>query len=199
MSSCSSTHLIITALIVSDDSFLNRIVKNVRRNKFKKELKNCSEIKGNKASRDLKFEIVSKLNEIENLKVVHIIFEKQSLKNSYHLNNKHKLYNCIAGNIAKCIHFKNCDLIIHIDKSKGKQALIDDFNQYLTAKFKEAGFCNELSIFHSNSQSWSGLQLADILAWSESQKICRNNTEYISLLDAEKQIEYDVFKDNLIK
>jgi hypothetical protein len=195
LSSQSSSHLIITALIVSDPLPLNRIIKKLRRNSsFKKELKDCSEIKGNKASKALKKYVFSMLNEIENLRVIHIVFEKQKLTDAYLSKDKHKLYNCIAGKIAEYVTSENCDLVIRIDRSKGKQALIDDFNKSLEHKFETVGFCHNLQIHHSNSNAWAGLQLVDVLAWAEFQKICRGNNEYICLLNSDKQEEHDVFE-----
>ena len=195
LSSQSSSHLIITALIVSDPLLLNRIIKKLRRNSsFKKELKDCSELKGNKASKALKKYVLSRLNEIEEIRVIHIVFEKQNLTSVYLSKDKHKLYNYIAGKIAEYIASESCDLIIRIDKSKGKQALIDDFNKYLESKFKNVGFCHNLTIYHSNSNAWAGLQLVDVLAWAEFQKVCRRNDEYIRLLCSKKQEEHDAFE-----
>ncbi|MEG3224758.1 MAG: hypothetical protein BME94_04300 [Methanobacteriales archaeon Met13] len=49
-----SNYLVIVALKLSDFKPLDRIIKNIRRNKFKKELSNSNEIKANKSSTDLK-------------------------------------------------------------------------------------------------------------------------------------------------
>ncbi|WP_316556961.1 DUF3800 domain-containing protein [Methanimicrococcus hongohii] len=190
----SSTHLIITALVVSDSHVLERIAKKIRRNStFKKGLKESSEFKGNKISEKSTKIALSNLNTIHEFRVIHIIFEKQKLKNSYLRKDKHNLYNHIAGKLAEYIALEDCNLIIRIDKSKGKQALIDDFNRHLELKFKEAGFSKNLEIHHSYSHSWIGLQMVDLLAWAEFQKICKNKDEYIRLINAEKQEEHDVF------
>ncbi len=49
-----SRHLILSCLIVNDDTKLRRIIKNMRRNKFKKELRKAHEIKANNSSEDLR-------------------------------------------------------------------------------------------------------------------------------------------------
>ena len=59
----SSKVLVISALITNDPSKLDRIIKNARRNKFKKELKNANEIKFNKSSPKVRKYFINKLNE----------------------------------------------------------------------------------------------------------------------------------------
>lgn len=45
-----------------------------------------------------------------------------------------------------------------------------------------------IEIHHSYSHSWSGLQFADILAWSAFQKVEHGNSEYIDMLKVEKEV-----------
>jgi len=45
-----SKYLVLSALMIDNPKELKRIVKNMRRNKFKKELKKAIEIKANKSS-----------------------------------------------------------------------------------------------------------------------------------------------------
>nr|WP_129582640.1 DUF3800 domain-containing protein [Methanolobus psychrotolerans] len=48
-----SKYLILSALVVKDESSLDRIIKNMRRNKFKRELSKAKEIKANSSSPEL--------------------------------------------------------------------------------------------------------------------------------------------------
>ncbi|BDZ71952.1 DUF3800 domain-containing protein [Methanobacterium petrolearium] len=45
-----SKYLLIVALLVDDFRPLDKIIKNMRRNKFKKELSKANEVKANKSS-----------------------------------------------------------------------------------------------------------------------------------------------------
>lgn len=189
-----SSHFIITALIVDDIQSLDRIIKHFRRYTFKTELKKSSEIKGNKSSAVLKKKLLKQLNELDGVQVIHIFFEKQKLKNHYLRDDTHKLYNCVAGKIVKYFP-QECEMFeIWIDKSKGKHFLREDFNQYFQKKLGEAGSFSIRAIHHSDSGAWSGLQFVDVLAWAEYQKICKNNSEFIHLIDFDKQQEHDVFE-----
>ncbi|KZX11429.1 DUF3800 domain-containing protein [Methanobrevibacter filiformis] len=48
-----SKYIVISAILVENTNELNRIIKNMRRNKFKKELKNINEIKGYACSSEI--------------------------------------------------------------------------------------------------------------------------------------------------
>lgn len=193
----SSTHLIVTALFVSDPLKLDRIIKNIRRNSFKKGVKNCLEIKGSKLNESLVKRLLIELNEIHDIKIIHIIAEKQSIQKLLFENNKHEFYNTIVGEIAKHIPFEKTELEIRIDKSKNKKDLRDEFNSYFIEIFNSHSSCKitESTIHHSDSKLWSGLQFADVLAWSEYQKIAFNKNEFISIIDESKQKEYIIKKE----
>ncbi len=180
-SSSSSNVLVISALLVDDKSLLDRIIKNMRRNKFRKELKSAMEIKANKSSPDLRKYMIAKLSETPGTVTFHTTLLKKLLTSGYLIDHKEKLYNFIAGKLATNINLYECDLEIRIDKSKGKQLLRDDFNQYFERHLRDNSDIGKVMIHHSLSHSFSGLQFADLLAWSVYQKEERNITEYVEL------------------
>ncbi|MCD6229697.1 MAG: DUF3800 domain-containing protein [Candidatus Diapherotrites archaeon] len=75
-SSKSPPYLVISALIVENSEQLDRFIKNMRRNKFKKELKNAHEIKANNSKPYLIKHMLKKLNEIEHAQAFHIALKK---------------------------------------------------------------------------------------------------------------------------
>ncbi|MHA1827131.1 MAG: DUF3800 domain-containing protein [Candidatus Heimdallarchaeaceae archaeon] len=178
-----SQYIVLSALLVDNPAPLDRIIKNMRRNRFKKQLKKAHEIKANKSSKEIIKYVLKKLNEIKNYKVFHVILEKKKLHSEFLKNNKHKLYNFVAGKLARNIILEGVDVEIRIDKSKGKQLLREDFNNYFERNLRDKSNIYKVRIFHSYSHSWSGLQFADILAWSAYQKVTFNNSEYIDLID----------------
>lgn len=183
-----SNYFVLAALTVKDPLPLDRIIKNMRRNKFKKQLKNASEVKANRSSPELIKFMLKQLNTVPNVKVCYIILSKERCYSSYLLSDKHKLYNFVAGRLAEHTILEDVDLSVRIDKSKGKQILRDDFNNYFEKKINEKSTLRKIEIYHSYSHSWAGLQFADVLAWSKFQKIEHKNKEFIDLLEIEKEV-----------
>ncbi len=175
-------HLILSALIVSTPADLDRIIKNMRRHKFRKELRKAAEIKANKSSPEVKRHMLEKLNSLQNLNISYIVLEKKKLYSGFLKQDKHKLYNFVAGKLAKHVNLPKTDLEIRIDRSKGKQLLQEDFNRYFIKLLREKSDLGKVEIYHSYSQGWSGLQFADLLAWSAFQKFERGDSSYIDIL-----------------
>jgi hypothetical protein len=171
LSKNSSKFLVITALLVKDPAYLDRIIKNMRRNKFKKQLKVFHELKANKLKDEIIIHALSHLSQIKDLQIYHIVLEKSKVHSKFLLTNKHKLYNYVAGKLAKTIILEHVDVEVRIDKSKGKQALQEDFNQYFENCLRQNSSVRKIKVFHSYSQSWSGLQFADLLCYAAYKKI----------------------------
>ncbi|MCD4816369.1 MAG: DUF3800 domain-containing protein [Methanosarcinales archaeon] len=183
-----SKYLVLSALLVDNPLDLDRIIKNMRRNKFRKQLKKAHEIKANKSSDEIRRYMLDKLNEVKNATIFYIVLEKKKIFSAFLKNNTDKLYNYVAGKLGRYIILENIDVEIRIDKSKGKQLLRDDFDRYFLRNLKENSRCGKITISHSYSHSWSGIQFADILAWACFQKFEHNNSEYIDLINLEQEV-----------
>lgn len=183
-----SKYMVLSALLVDNPKELDRIIKNMRRHKFKKELKKANEIKANKSSAEIIIHMLKKLNGVRGAKVFFIVLEKKKIFSDYLKDNKHKLYNYVAGKLARNIILNNVDVEIKIDKCKGKQLLQDDFNQHFLKNLKEESDSIHTKIEHSYSHCWSGLQFADILAWACFQKFEKNDSLYIDLIKIEPEV-----------
>jgi hypothetical protein len=183
-----SNYFVLAALTVKDPLPLDRIIKNMRRNKFKKQLKDAQEIKANSSSPELIKYMLTQLNGVTDAKVSYIILEKERCYSPYLLGDKHKLYNFVAGKLAERIILEDADLSVRIDKSKGKQILRDDFNKYFEKKINDKSTLRKIEIYHSYSHAWTGLQFADVLAWSKFQKVEHKNREFMDVLNIEKEV-----------
>lgn len=183
-----SKYIVLSALLVGEPRRLERIIKNMRRNKFRKHLRKAHEIKANKSSEEVISYMLQKLNDVPKAKIFYIVLEKKRLYSEYLRNNKDKLYNYVAGKLAKNIILDNLDVEIRIDKSKGKQLLREDFNDYFLRNLHEKSMLNSVKIYHSYSHSWAGLQFADILAWACYQKFEHDNTRYVDLIKLEQEV-----------
>jgi len=178
----------IAALFVEDHKPLDRIIKNMRRNKFRKQLRKAIEIKANKSSKEIKKYMLQKLNQVPNARIFYIVLEKKKPYSEYLHDNKDKLYNYVAGKLARNIMLEDVDVEIRVDKSKGRQILREDFNQHFLKNLREKSDHREATIHHSYSHSLSGLQFADILAWACFQKFEHDNPEYIDLIELEQDV-----------
>jgi hypothetical protein len=173
-------NILLVAVIVNESEYpkINRIIKNLRRGKYKNELKHKNEIKTNKLKYEIKINLLKAINKLDI--VVNVInFRKRKLKK---FENKNKLYDYIAGELICKLNF-DCDTEIIIDKSKGKKILIRDFNHHIMNKINSK---YKIIINHRHSHSWEGLQIADLIAWSYFQKYEHNNEKYIEILTIEK-------------
>ncbi|MBT3464974.1 DUF3800 domain-containing protein [archaeon] len=188
-----SKFLIISCIVTKSPAKLDRIIKNMRRNKFRKQLKKAQEIKASKSKSEIIKHMIIKLNDLEDVKMHMIVLEKGKLFSEFLKNNKHKLYNYISGKLAQKIIVNSDDLEVRIDKSKGKQILRDDFNNYFDKKLRDGLSLRKIKIYHSSSHSWSGLQFADILAWSCFQKFEHSDNDFLDLIDLEKREIYHAF------
>ena len=79
----SSKFIIISALVVDNARELDRIIKNMRRNKFRKELRKLEEIKAYKLHNKIRVYMLRKLNSVSGAKVFYVILEKRKLFSKY--------------------------------------------------------------------------------------------------------------------
>ena len=191
LTSKSSKYLILAALIIDEPKKLDRIIKNMRRNKFKRELKGASEIKANSSSTELRLHLLKQL-EPTNGRIVYMILEKKRVYSGYLQKNKDKLYNFVAGRLAKNMNIADGQIIIRIDKSKGKQLLQQDFNRHFESSLNEINI-HDVKIFHSDSASGSGLQIVDMLAWSCFQRFEHRDSTYVNAVKLNQEF-YEVWQ-----
>lgn len=182
-----SKYIVISALLIDNPAPLERIIKNMRRHKFKKELKVFSEFKANNLKNETIRYALQQLNSVKNAQVFHMILEKKKIFSDFLKNDRHKCYNFVAGKLARNIILQGVDVEIRVDKSKGKQMLQEDFNQYFEKCLREKSQVYKVTIQHSYSHSWPGLQFADLLSWAAFQKVEHNNSEFIDLLQIQQE------------
>lgn len=183
-----SKFLILAGLMTQKPKILDRIIKNMRRNKFKKELRKANEIKANNSSNEVRKYMLERLNNIESAKIVYVVLEKKKLYSEYLKNDKNKLYNYVAGKLARQIVLQDTDVEIRVDKSKGRQLLREDFNAHFLKNLNEKSSIRKATIEHSYSHAWSGLQFADLLAWACFQKFEHGNSEFVDVLKIEQEV-----------
>lgn len=185
-----SNYFVITAIWTGRPEMFDRIIKNIRRYKFRKELKEASEVKANSSSMELREHILKKFSELEEAKGHSIILDKKKVFSKYLKGDKHKLYNYVCGVLASTMSFESKHLIIRIDRSKGKQALRDDFDGYIIKKCTENDSLRRVEVNHSWSHAWSGLQIVDFVSWALFQKYEHNNDSFYKLIEKKTNIYF---------
>ena len=183
-----SRWLILCALLVDDFRPLDRIIKRMRRHKFSKALKGVTEIKAHSSSAELITHMLIKLADVRGARAVFLAFDKKNLFSEYLRTHKHKLYDHVAGKLAQQLLLDDFTVEIHIDKSKGKQFLQQDFNRCFLKNLHPSSKLQKVALHHSHSHSWSGLQFADVLAWSCFQKLECNRPRYFDLIRINKEL-----------
>lgn len=184
----SSNYFIISALIVEDTIQLDKIIKNMRRNKYKKELKGVIELKSTKSSEEIRFYVFKQINILNSCEIFHIVLDKYKVKSQFFKTDKHKLYNFVAGKLASSIILDNVDFEIIIDKSK-TIFLQNEFNLYFEKLLLEKCINSKcIRIIHSHSHNYSGLQLVDFIAWSCYQSYEHKNLKYSNLIKVKQEI-----------
>lgn len=184
-----SKYFIIGAIIVDDYIKLERSITKIRR-KFKKELGNFQEIKGNKTKNFIIKKLLTKVNSL-NSEIFIIVFDKKDKYKINYKNDFNVLYDIIASELAKEIKITKSTLII-VDTCKSKKKLVNNFNQRFLDKINNSKN-HQINIIHQNSINQKGLQVIDVIVWAAFQYMEHNNSEFIDLIDNKKIKK--VFKD----
>lgn len=184
-----SKYFIIGAIIVDDYIKLERSITKIRR-KFKKELGNFQEIKGNKTKNFIIKKLLTKVNSL-NSEIFIIVFDKKDKYKINYKNDFNVLYDIIAFELAKEIKITKSTLII-VDTCKPKKKLVNNFNQRFLDKINNSKN-HQINIIHQNSINQKGLQVIDVIVWAAFQYMEHNNSEFIDLIDNKKIKK--VFKD----
>lgn len=184
-----SKYFIIGAIIVDDYIKLERSITKIRR-KFKKELGNFQEIKGNKTKNFIIKKLLTKINSL-NSEIFIIVFDKKDKYKINYKNDFNVLQDIIASELAKEIKITKSTLII-VDTCKPKKKLVNNFNQRFLDKINNSKN-HQINIIHQNSINQKGLQVIDVIVWAAFQYMEHNNSEFIDLIDNKKIKK--VFKD----
>lgn len=168
---------------------LERSITKIRI-KFKKELGNFQEIKGNKTKNFIIKKLLTKVNSL-NSEIFIIVFDKKDKYKINYKNDFNVLYDIIASELAKEIKITKSTLII-VDTCKPKKKLVNNFNQRFLDKINNSKN-HQINIIHQNSINQKGLQVIDVIVWAAFQYMEHNNSEFIDLIENKKIKK--VFKD----
>ena len=189
----SSKFFVISALLATELKPLDKILRNARRYKFKKQLGNVSEVKANSSSSELKTYLIDRMNQLNNYSAFHCVVDKKINKNKIENMKKDQFYNSAAGILAGAIKINSPNVEIHVDKGTSKQISRDKFETSFNTNLRRNSTVDIVKIYHSYSEKFSGIQLVDLLAWVVFQRYNNNDPSYFN------KINTSVFPQNIIK
>ena len=189
----SSKFFVISALLATELKPLDKILRNARRYKFKKQLGNVSEVKANSSSSELKTYLIDRMNQLNNYSAFHCVVDKKINKNKIENMKKDQFYNSAAGILAGAIKINSPNVEIHVDRGTSKQKSRDKFETSFNTNLRRNSTVDIVKIYHSYSEKFSGIQLVDLLAWVVFQRYNNNDPSYFN------KINTSVFPQNIIK
>ena len=173
----SSKYFVMAAVKVENSKKLENIIKKTRRD-FKKKMLTSNEVKGGNLPYELKIKILEKLKNMD-YEVFIIVFDKENRYKIGYGDNK-KAYDILASRLAKLINIDK-PTFIFIDKSKNKQEEIDNFNEFFLNNLNNIKK-QPITIEHTDSMHYKGLQMTDLISWSTFQNFENDNPEFLDII-----------------
>lgn len=173
----SSEYFVLAGIMVSKPKKLDNLIKNTYRKH--KNVRDMNEIKGTTTPKNVKKDILTRLNNIDYQAFI-IVFDKQNMYKINYDQDVNLLYDILASQLAKTIPINEKTIII-LDKTKNKNQ-IDDFNRLFNDKLINPKKY-PVEIKHVNSVNYKGLQVADLISWSTFQSVERKNNEFIKIVE----------------
>jgi hypothetical protein len=182
-----STNFLVIACLICENPFgFDTIIRKMRRHKFKHELSASEEIKANRSSPEIRNHMIEKLNQIQNAELELLVINKGEYKARTHEK----------GFTAKMLFqgaYKQIKEIIR--EHKPRTILFDNFSPIkgffkdLQDIFKKGDTdYSDVEIRMANSNSWSGLQFADLLAWCCFRMYENNERSYFDKITLKRNV-----------
>jgi hypothetical protein len=180
----SSKWFIFTIAIVKDKRSLERVVRKIWK-PLKKSHQQLGELHAYHATAVTKTRMLQKLSELEDLKVLCIVLNKQKVYVDLQ-NQKNYLYNYTANILLDRLHKKGVidgehDIELFIDRKDTKKSLRENFINYLDSAMSERK-AGKLSISLHSSNENKSIQAVDFISWAIFRKYERGDFEYYELI-----------------
>lgn len=183
-----SSHFVITALVVAEHAQRRALEKAVARTLRKKvnvgkkgKKQPVHELKGRKTSPEVKRYFLREAQKVP-LRLYSVALNKERVYPELQ-RQKERLYNFVARLLVDQIPIEEAagSLHVEIDKSKGRRER-QEFNLYLQQHIKaRLAPTVRLSIYHMLSEESKGIQAADMFSWGIARKYTRGDTAWYEL------------------
>lgn len=187
-SKSSSKWFMFTLAITNDKRALDRVVKKIWK-PLKQRHKKLGELHAYHANAVTRTRILQKLSELDDLKVLCIILNKQKVYVDLQ-NQKNYLYNYTANILLDRLHKKGViddgSIELYIDRKDTKKSLAENFVNYLESSMVKRNGKRMKVALHASYENRS-IQAVDFVSWAIFRKYEQNDYEY-----------YDLIKDKIV-
>lgn len=183
-SKSASRWFLFTLAIVPDPRSLERVVKKIWR-PLKRKHKKLGELHAYHADDITRTRILQKLNELEDLKVLCVILNKEKVHVDLQ-NQKNYLYNYTANILLDRLHSsatikRDEQIHLFIDRKDTKKKLRENFTRYLSGQMANRGRKHFSVTLHTSHENKS-LQAVDFISWAIFRKYERGDYEFYELM-----------------
>lgn len=176
----SSKWFIFTIVLIDNHKRIEKVIKNIRRG-LKKKYK-LKELHAYHADCITKHKMLKKLSELDDLKVLCIILNKERVYIDLQ-NQKNYLYNYTANILLDRLHNKNLiktdePINLYIDQKDTNKFIRENFEKYLKDNLMKRGNNGRIEIKIKPSHTEKCLQAVDFVSWAIFRKYERGDREY---------------------
>lgn len=175
-----SEYFTIVALTTDDELEIRRIMKQLRKRKLKKKIREMPEIKANSSNETIRRYVLGMIAS-SGCSISAVAIPKSRIREDL-FEHKEKLYNYLCGLLFEHITL-NVDLVdVTIDKKHSNRLLREDFNRYVSSRIKARTPGISVRIRHLESQASNELQAVDFIAWAVNRKFSWDDSSYYDLI-----------------
>lgn len=180
----SSKWFLFTIALTSKPRSIERVTKKIWRN-LRKKHKKIGELHAYRADDITRSRMLKSLNEINDLKIMCIILNKQKVYVDLQ-NQKNYLYNYTANVLLERLHVIGAveekePIHLYIDSRDTKKTLRENFIDYLTSSMKKRRDCHFDVKLHSSHENKS-LQAVDFISWAIFRKYERGDFKFYEII-----------------
>nr|MDO8117493.1 DUF3800 domain-containing protein [Candidatus Sigynarchaeota archaeon] len=182
----SSRHIVIACLISENPFTFDSIIRKMRRHKFKHELASSDEIKANRSSPEIRSYMIDKLNQIPNVELEFLVINKEE----YKVRSHEKTFT------AKTVFQRAYKQVKEILRGYHPRTILIDNLSPIKGFFKDLQDIFkkddedyiDINIQMANSNSWSGLQFADLLAWCCFRSVENDDSSFLDKITLKRNV-----------
>ena len=174
-------YFVISVIVVEDPKVLRKIVKNTRKRKLKRRMKDTPELKANRSSPEVREYLLRQLASTD-CEIFAIVVEKSKIMP--HLYEvKDRLYNFISRIVFTEMRYASGLLKIMVDRKETNSMLQKNFEDYIIRELSNRRPELKIEIRQCDSQQNAELQVADFVAWAIARKFNFGEEKYFQIIE----------------
>jgi hypothetical protein len=177
----------ISALITENPKPIENRIKHIRERRLRKSLEKVPRLKANNSSPEIRKFVLEGINKC-NCRLATIVVDK-SKNPGYLKENPNQLYNYIAGLLLQAMGIAPSNKVYLVyAKRETNKLLRNDFEKYLTTKFKELFPDRTIELHGLYEHQNRALQAVDFVAWAVNRKFSHDDNAYFKIIEGKTTI-----------